>query len=131
MNPTEPAEQTGTPYATAHGEVARLLDAGILAERTAGRTGLLSANPESPLASPLREILAVTTGPAVFPTQEMKTIPGIPKRIFAGDPVASDRAVGREVAVTVTPLTAGQLAAVEALEGVQSRRARRGRKSDN
>ena len=40
---TELAEQTGTPYATAHREVARLLDAGILAERTAGRTRLLSA----------------------------------------------------------------------------------------
>ena len=77
MSPTELAEQTGTPYATAHGEVARLLDAGILAERTAGRTRLLSANPECPLASPLREILAVSTGPAVFLTQELSAIPNI------------------------------------------------------
>ena len=51
---TELAELTGIPYTTAYREVARLLDAGILAERTAGRTRLLSANPESPLASPGR-----------------------------------------------------------------------------
>ena len=81
---TELAELTGIPYTTAYREVARLLDAGILAERTAGRTRLLSANPESTLASPLREILAVTTGPAVFLTQEMRAIPSIDAAFLYG-----------------------------------------------
>ena len=84
MSPTELAEQTGTPYATAHGEVARLLDRGILAERTAGRTRLLSANPDSPLTSTLREILAVTTGPAVFLAQELSAIPNIDAAFLYG-----------------------------------------------
>lgn len=89
---TELAALTGTPYATAHREVARLLDAGILVERSAGRTRLLSANPTSPLAAPLREILAVTTGPAVFLTQELKAIPNIDAAFLYGSYAA--RAAG-------------------------------------
>lgn len=81
---TELAERTGTPYATAHREVARLLDAGILTERTAGRTRLLSANPDSPLVRPLREILAITTGPAVFLTQELSAIANIEAAFLYG-----------------------------------------------
>ena len=106
---TEFAELTGTPYPTAHREVARLLDAGILAERTAGRTRLLSANPESTLASPLREILAVTTGPAVFLTQEMQAIPNIDAAFLSGSYAARTAGVAgpppndMEVMVIGTP----------------------------
>jgi hypothetical protein len=53
-------------YPTAHREVARLVDAGILSERQVGRTRLIRANDESPLVHPLREILTVATGPVVF-----------------------------------------------------------------
>lgn len=81
---TELAERTQTPYATAHREVARLLEAGILAERTAGRTRLLSANPESPLVRPLREILAIATGPAVFLTHELSAIANIDAAFLYG-----------------------------------------------
>src|SRR3954466_15111365 len=54
---TDPAERAGLAYPTAHREVGRLLDAGILVERPAGRTRLIRANDESPLVGPLREIL--------------------------------------------------------------------------
>ena len=81
---TELAERTDIPYATAHREVARLLDAGILAERTVGRSRLLSANLTSPLVPPLRQILAITTGPAVFLTQELSAIAGVEAAFLYG-----------------------------------------------
>ncbi len=49
---TELAERADLAYATAHREVARLIDAGILAERRVGRTRLVRGNDDSPLAAP-------------------------------------------------------------------------------
>lgn len=71
------AERAATPYATAHREVARLIDAGILTERTVGRARLIGGNPDSPLVEPLRRILAVAAGPALYLTDELTRIPGV------------------------------------------------------
>jgi len=71
------AERSNVAYATAHREVARLLDAGILTERTVGRARLLAADPQSPLVSPLRQILAVVAGPVLYLTQELSAIDGV------------------------------------------------------
>jgi DNA-binding transcriptional ArsR family regulator len=90
---TELALRTDTPYATAHREVARLLDAGILTERTVGRTRLISANPESPLVAPLREILAIVTGPVVFLTGELSAIANIEAAFLYGSYAARSTGV--------------------------------------
>jgi len=90
---TELAERADTPYATAHREVARLLDAGILTERTVGRTRLISANSESPLVAPLREILAIVTGPVVFLTRELSTIANIEAAFLYGSYAARSTGV--------------------------------------
>jgi len=74
LSVTELAKHAGLAYPTAHREVARLVDAGILSERQVGRTRLIRANDESPLVSPLREILTVATGPAVILTEELARI---------------------------------------------------------
>ena len=66
LSVTDLAERADLAYPTAHREVARLMDAGILSERHAGRTRLIRANDESPLVEPLREILTVVTGPVVI-----------------------------------------------------------------
>lgn len=71
------AERSNVPYATAHREVARLLDAGILSERSVGRARLLAADPQSPLVAPLRQILAVVAGPALYLTHELRAIDGV------------------------------------------------------
>lgn len=71
------AERASTPYATAHREVARLIDAGILAERAVGRARLIGGNPDSPLLEPLRRILAVAAGPVQYLTHELSTIEGV------------------------------------------------------
>ncbi|MGB3762104.1 MAG: winged helix-turn-helix domain-containing protein, partial [Ornithinimicrobium sp.] len=44
---TDLADRAGVAYPTAHREVARLLDAGILVERRVGRTRLVRGNPHS------------------------------------------------------------------------------------
>ena len=91
---TELASRSQTPYATAHREVARLLKAGILAERAVGRTRLIAANAESPLVAPLREILAIATGPVVYLKLELSTIANIDAAFLYGSYAARTTGVG-------------------------------------
>ena len=84
LSVTDLAERAGLAYPTAHREVARLLDAGILSERQVGRTRLIRANGESPLVDPLREILTIATGPVLFLAQELARIDGIESAFLYG-----------------------------------------------
>ena len=90
---TQIAEQTGLAYPTVHREAARLLQAGILRERQAGRTRLLRADQDSPLFAPLREILLITTGPVPLLQQELSRIPGIESAVLHGSFAARMRGV--------------------------------------
>jgi DNA-binding transcriptional ArsR family regulator len=81
---TELAERAQVAYPTAHREVARLLDAGILAERQVGRTRLIRGNPESPLVAPLREILTIATGPVALLSEEFSPIDRISSAFLYG-----------------------------------------------
>jgi DNA-binding transcriptional ArsR family regulator len=74
LSVTDLAKRAGLAYPTAHREVARLVDAGILSERQVGRTRLIRANGESPLVDPLREILSIATGPVVILAEEFAHI---------------------------------------------------------
>ena len=84
LSVTDAADQAGLAYPTAHREVARLMDAGILRERRVGRTRLIHANDESPLVAPLREILTVATGPVVVLAAEMGHLAGITSAFLYG-----------------------------------------------
>lgn len=90
---TQLAEQTGLAYPTVHREAARLLQAGILAERQVGRTRLLRADPDSPLFAPLREILLITTGPVALLAEEFSRIQGIEAAFLHGSFAARMRGV--------------------------------------
>lgn len=57
------ARGAGVSYPTAHREVVRLVEAGILAERRVGQARIVRPNGTSPLVSPLRELILVSTGP--------------------------------------------------------------------
>ncbi len=81
---TELADRAGLAYPTAHREVGRLVDAGILIERNVGRTRLVRANSGSPLVRPLREILTVATGPVVILAEELARIKGIDSAFLYG-----------------------------------------------
>jgi DNA-binding transcriptional ArsR family regulator len=81
---TDLARRAAVAYPSAHREVARLLDAGILSERQVGRTRLIRANEESPLVDPLREILTIATGPVVILAEELARIDGIESAFLYG-----------------------------------------------
>ncbi len=81
---TDLAERARLAYPTAHREVARLIDAGVLAERQVGRTRLIRGNEDSPLVAPLREILLVATGPVVLLAEELAVIPGVDRAFLYG-----------------------------------------------
>ncbi|SNU01131.1 hypothetical protein SAMN06298212_10742 [Ruaniaceae bacterium KH17] len=78
------AGRAGLAYATAHREVARLVGARILVERQVGRARLVSANPESPLVAPLRQILSFATGPVPLLAEEFASVGGIERAFFYG-----------------------------------------------
>lgn len=117
------SERAATPYATAHREVGRLLEAGILTERSVGRARLIAANPDSPIVEPLRTILAVVAGPAQFLTHELSAIDRIEVAFIYGSFAA--RAAGRagpaandiDVMVIGSPDADAVYAACERVEG--------------
>jgi predicted nucleotidyltransferase len=90
---TELAERARLAYPTAHREVARLLDAGILAEHSVGRTRLIRANADSPLVAPLRQILLIATGPVVLLADELRAIASIEAAFLYGSFAARSRGV--------------------------------------
>jgi len=81
---TELAERAHLAYATAHREIGRLIEAGVLAERQVGRTRLIRANQTSPLVAPLRAILLVATGPVVLLAEELSSIAGVNRAFLYG-----------------------------------------------
>lgn len=85
------AERVGVAYATAHGEVTRLLAAGILRERQVGRSRLISGNPDSPLMKPLRDILLVVAGPVALLSEALGTIEGVERAFIFGSFAARAR----------------------------------------
>lgn len=90
---TELASRANLAYPTAHREVARLLDAGILTQRHAGRTRLIRASTASPLVPPLREILLIATGPAALLAEEFARIDGIEAAFLYGSFAARMRGI--------------------------------------
>jgi len=90
---TELADRADLAYATAHREVGRLLDAGILTEHVVGRTRVIAANENSPLVPPLREILLVSTGPVALLAEEFSSIAGIEYAFLYGSFAARMRGV--------------------------------------
>ncbi len=80
----ELADRAGVAYATAHREVGRLLEAGILAERVIGRARLIRGNEASPLVPPLAEILTIAAGPVALLREELAGIEGIESAFVYG-----------------------------------------------
>ena len=89
----ELAARADVAYPTAHREIARLLDAGIVIERAVGRTRLIASNPDSPLVPPLREVVTIAAGPAVLLSQEFERIDGIESAFLYGSFAARMRGV--------------------------------------
>lgn len=74
---SELARTLSAPQPTVHREVTRLIDAGILTDRTLGRTRLVSANEANPANRPLRELMEIAFGPAVLLRTAIGQLAGI------------------------------------------------------
>ena len=60
---TELADQTGASVPSIHREVSRLVESGLLSNRTQGRNRLVTANPHHPATEPLTRLVEVSFGP--------------------------------------------------------------------
>ena len=71
---TELATRLGVPLTTLQREVQRLVEAGILQDRTVGRARLVRANLTHPVAAPLAQVLQATFGPQTVIGQEFEAL---------------------------------------------------------
>lgn len=77
------ARETGSDPGNLHSEVERLVHAGILADRRAGRTRLLRAG-DSALVGPLSNLLLLGYGPKPAIEDALNGIPGIEQAFIGG-----------------------------------------------
>ena len=71
---TELARRLGVPLTTLQRETQRLVEAGILLDRTVGRARLVRANVAHPVAAPLTQMLQVTFGPQTVIGEEFDVV---------------------------------------------------------
>jgi predicted nucleotidyltransferase len=71
------AADADVPLPSAHRELARLVAAGLVAERRVGRQRLVWANESSPLHDPLRELLERAFGAPRVLSEALARVPGI------------------------------------------------------
>jgi predicted nucleotidyltransferase len=81
---TDLARETGVALSTVHDEAVRLIQAGILSERVAGRSHLLRANTDNPVIRPLTELVALTFGPSAVVAEEFVDMAGVEQVILFG-----------------------------------------------
>lgn len=80
----ELARRTGVPQATVSREVARLVDAGLLADREVGRTRLVRTRVESPIHAELTALLLKVAGPPVVLAELLADVPGVHEAFVHG-----------------------------------------------
>jgi len=71
---SELAKRLGVPLTTLQREAQRLVEAGILQDRTVGRARLVRANVAHPVAAPLTQVLQVTFGPQTVIGEEFDIV---------------------------------------------------------
>jgi len=78
------ARAVGTPYATAHREVQRLLEADLFTSEHAGRTVLVTANPHALSFRPTVELLQLSFGPPVVLGRLLGQVKGVEEAYIYG-----------------------------------------------
>jgi DNA-binding transcriptional ArsR family regulator len=74
---SELAARLRVPLSTLHREAQRLVRAGLLRDRSVGRSRLLRAAPEHPAAAPLARLLTIGFGPPTIVAEAFGGLPGI------------------------------------------------------
>jgi hypothetical protein len=73
---TDLAARLHAPLSTVHDEAQRLVTAGLLTQRQAGRSVMLAANTRSRFNGPLTELLMLSWGPQHVVAEEFAALPG-------------------------------------------------------
>lgn len=81
---TEVAARIGASVKSVHHEVARLVQAGLLADRRVGTSRLVRAVQDSLLTRPLTDLLAVTYGPLPVITGALSGLAGVDSAFIYG-----------------------------------------------
>jgi hypothetical protein len=88
----EISRSAGVPYATVHREVKRMVDAGILLEDRIGNAIVARFNPDSPLTTPLRQLIEIALGPVPVLKELLLGIDGVSSAYIFGS--WAERATG-------------------------------------
>jgi predicted nucleotidyltransferase len=81
---TDLAARFGAPLSTVHGEVRRLVDAGLLMRREAGRSVMVRADLGNRLTGPLTELLQLSWGPPQVVAAEFAELDGAEQVLIFG-----------------------------------------------
>jgi len=81
---TDLAARFGAPLSTVHGEVRRLVDAGLLMRREAGRSVMVRSDPGNRLTGPLTELLLLSWGPPHVVAEEFAGLRGAEQVLIFG-----------------------------------------------
>jgi hypothetical protein len=81
---TDLARRLDAPLSTVHGEVGRLVTAGLLRRRNAGRSAMVQANSANRLVEPLGELLFLSWGPAQVIAAEFGDLPRAERVLIFG-----------------------------------------------
>lgn len=84
MSITELTRRAGVAYGSAHREVERLVQAGLLRQRRVGGARMVQLDPDSPLTAPVRALLLVSAGPVPLLKAELSTLDGIERAFIFG-----------------------------------------------
>ncbi|MGL5850475.1 MAG: MarR family transcriptional regulator [Phycicoccus sp.] len=78
------ARRLGVPLTTLQREAGRLVEAGLLRDRTIGRARLLQANTEHRATTPLTQLLELTFGPLAVIAEEFTALPRAERVLIFG-----------------------------------------------
>jgi DNA-binding transcriptional ArsR family regulator len=81
---TDLARRAGASVKAASHEVARLVDAGLLADRRVGNVRLVRRGASSPVTAPLTDLLAVTYGPVPVLSHALAAVPDVERAYIYG-----------------------------------------------
>lgn len=81
---SELADRLGASHTAVLREANRLVEAGILSDRRVGRTRLLAARTDTPLARPLTELITVSFGPFPLLSEALHDVEGVERAYIYG-----------------------------------------------
>ncbi|MGL5866075.1 MAG: MarR family transcriptional regulator [Dermatophilaceae bacterium] len=81
---TDLAQRLGVPLTTVQREAGRLVEAGLLRDRTLGRARLLQANTDNRATTPLTQLLELTFGPLAVIAEEFTALPRTERVLIFG-----------------------------------------------